>query len=478
MSYVHGIIFSGFTITRFTAMPGAGAYRLRTYLEQHGYPIEVVDYFEHWSTEELIQIIEKLYNPNMKFIGFSVTFMLFNNSTLLNIIKKRWPTLHIVIGSPEPLRSRYVDTTAIRKNIDMLFYGHAENALLEYIKFLDGKVNTFIHETFDNGLKYVVSKDTYPYTDTNDLSIIWKKDDPVSLVKALPIELSRGCIFKCKFCSYPLIGKKSMDYIRDSDNLADEFKRNYDEFGINIYVFADDTFNDSNFKLEMVRKAIAKSGINISFSAYIRYDLLHRNQEQINILCEMGMHTAVLGIESLNERSRKIVGKGLTNDQVFYTLEKLKSTKKDLWVNNNFIVGLPGETIEDLLSTQTWVREQNFKYLDSWHFEKLWIRQKSVSLISEFEKEPEKYGYNVISNTEWECATMNSTTAQMLADDFNKERDLIARPVGFNITSLLSLGYEANDLIGKKFKDIKTLPIARKIIATYINSRLTQRKSI
>jgi radical SAM superfamily enzyme YgiQ (UPF0313 family) len=30
--------------------------------------------------------------------------------------------------------------------------------------------------------------------------------------KVLPIEIARGCIFKCKFCSYPLNGKQNLDF--------------------------------------------------------------------------------------------------------------------------------------------------------------------------------------------------------------------------------------------------------------------------
>lgn len=471
MHDVHGLIFTGFS-KKNTAMPGAGAYRLRSYLEKHDYPTEVIDYFDHWSNTEILDLIRDRMNPNLKFLGFSVTFLFVDNTDLLCKIKQQWPALRIVVGSPEPRRAHYVDNAAMSSNIDVIFYGHAENALLGYLRFLDGKQPDFTLRHFDNGLAYVISEEDAPYTDTDDLSIMWKKDDPSSYVSALPIEISRGCMFKCKFCSYPLIGKKKMDYIRNADSLADEFKRNHDDYGISSYLFADDTFNDTNFKLEVVKKAIARSGVNVTFSAYIRYDVLHRHQEQINTLCEMGMHTAVLGIESLNEQARKSIGKGLTNDELFYTLEKLKSAKKDLWVNNNFIIGLPGETAEDVIKTNEWLNTQDYKYLDGWHWERLFIGN-SVYLRSEFQRESEKYGYTQIENyTHWTSAIMDSRAAEKLAAEFNLQRDQIARPLGFNITNLLSLGFKLESLVGKRAKDISYGSRVDDIIARYKRDRL------
>jgi len=472
MHDVHGLIFTGFS-KKNTAMPGAGAYRLRTYLEKHGYPTEVIDYFDHWSTDEILRLIKDRMNPNMKFIGFSVTFLLINDTMLLQTIKETWPTLRIIIGSPEPWRSVYVDNIAMLNKIDVIFYGHAENALLGWLRFIDGKQDDFSMHRFDNGTAYVISEEDAPYTNTDDLSIIWKKDDPSAYVSALPIEISRGCMFKCKFCSYPLIGKKKLDYIRNADNLADEFKRNHDNYGITSYLFADDTFNDSNHKLEIVKKAIARSGVNITFSAYIRYDVLHRHQEQIEMLCEMGIHTAVLGIESLNEQARKSIGKGLSNDELFYTLEKLKSAKKDLWVNNNFIIGLPGETVADVIKTNEWLVSQDYKYLDGWHWERLYIGN-NIYLRSEFQRESEKHGYTQTADyTHWTSAVMDSHTAEKLAIDFNAQRDEIARPLGFNITNLLSLGFEIESLIGKKSKDIKYSNRVTAAISQYKQARLT-----
>jgi radical SAM superfamily enzyme YgiQ (UPF0313 family) len=467
MHSVHGLIFTGFTQKR-TAMPSAGAYRLRTHLEKHSYPIEVVDYFDRWSADEILDLIKDRINPNFKFIGFSLTFLLITDTNLLQTIKQLWPNVRIIIGSQEPPRG----PDELLTNVDVIFYGHAENALLAYLRFLEGKQPDFQFRRFDNGTAYVISDKDAPYTNTGDLSITWKKGDPASYISALPIEISRGCIFKCKFCSYPLLGKKKMDYIRDVDNLADEFKRNHDDFGIKSYLFADDTFNDSNYKLEMVKKAIARSGVNINFSAYIRYDVLHRHQEQINTLCEMGLHTAVLGIETFNEQARKSIGKGLTNDEVFYILEKLKSTKKDLWVNNGFIIGLPGETIADVTRTNEWLLAQNYKYLDGWNWERLYIGN-NLYLMSEFQRESAKYGYTPTDNyNHWTSGIMDSHIAQNLANEFNKQKEHIVMSNAFSITNMLSLGFEIESLVGKLVSDIDFGSKADNLVDQYKRDRL------
>ena len=70
MTDTHGIVFTGMERTRTISRP-AGAARLRTFLDQHGYNIEVVDYFGNFTEEELEAMSLSELNNILKLADFA-----------------------------------------------------------------------------------------------------------------------------------------------------------------------------------------------------------------------------------------------------------------------------------------------------------------------------------------------------------------------------------------------------------------------
>lgn len=58
--------------------------------------------------------------------------------------------------------------------------------------------------------------------DTEACDHVWHPRDCVQPGEALPLEMARGCIFKCKFCRYPFIGKSKNDFSRRIELVRDE----------------------------------------------------------------------------------------------------------------------------------------------------------------------------------------------------------------------------------------------------------------
>jgi radical SAM superfamily enzyme YgiQ (UPF0313 family) len=49
----------------------------------------------------------------------------------------------------------------------------------------------------------------------------WLPTDVVNQ-QVLPLEVARGCIFRCKFCAYPMNGKQQLDFVRSESQLMYE----------------------------------------------------------------------------------------------------------------------------------------------------------------------------------------------------------------------------------------------------------------
>jgi radical SAM superfamily enzyme YgiQ (UPF0313 family) len=479
MTEKHGIVFTGMEKTRTISRP-AGAARLRTFLEPHGYNIEVVDYFGNFTEQEIEIICDRFIGPKTLFVGISITFIYAFDKInfLFNHIKQKYPHIKTLIGGNETP----IDGVDLLK-VDRVFWGYAEEAVLHYIKFLTRK-------RLDD-LKWVPYKGTLAINaemiyknDDSDLSIKWIESD---LIKNnfLPIEISRGCIFRCRFCAFPLLGKKKNDYIRHVDNLSAELRRNYELFGVNNYWFNDDTFNDNVVKLDYVAEAIAKSGVKITYTAFLRADLIERFPETIPMLADTGLVAATFGLETFHTEAKKAIGKGLDNERQFEAIRKLKKYKPT-YTYTGMICGLPGEPLSSVYNSQKILEEQNFEVFDNWDWWPLVIRKNSVSRLSEFEKEYDKWGYTEMLPDEykpskydddlrynnddsnlmmWKNKYLNYFSARTVATFLNRDTERLRISAGksiygnadkgvsinHDVYELVGFGVDVKDIISGKF---------------------------
>lgn len=436
-----------------TITPPAGAYRMRTYLEDHGYSTLVVNFVHLWSDDEILAILSK--QTDLLVIGVSTTFYEIEER-LLPMIKRNFPAIPLVLGGPDPRPERQAGIEVV----DRIFYGGSEVAFVAYLDHLTGKRDEDLPWSIhpDTQTPYIIADKTLPYTNTVDLHITWKPEDHLHGI-ALPIEISRGCIFRCSFCAFPLVGKKKLDYIRSADSLADEFRRNYEMFGTTVYSFMDDTFNDTTTKLELVQQAIKQAGVKLQFCCYLRADLLAAFPEQMDLLLEMGLISGVLGIESMNEAARKAIGKGFSNEKLLRTLEtfKDKSPNRQLRLASGFIIGLPGETLDSIMETHRWLNEQSGRYLDFWNWAPLFIPRKNMWLNSEFSRNAERYGYKFRDDTiRWYTNIMTYKTAEKLSIALNLDRHDI-RPAEFTLNEYLSYGFSLEELCTTSYDKFNTI---------------------
>lgn len=448
----HGIIFTGMDSEYSLGRP-MGAYRLRTYLKSEGYDIEVIDYFSKFSYREIKKLCHKFVKDETLFIGVSTTFFYETDKInfLFKILKRDFPHVKRIIGGTET-DLEGLDTSLV----DKFLWGYAENAMKHYLDFISGKNNEDLKWVPYKGTLAINAEQAYK-VESEDLSVEWYKDDYL-IVNALPIETSRGCIFRCRFCQFPLLGKKKNDYIRNEDMLADEFRKNYEQWGITNYTFSDDTFNDNIYKIEMMANAIVKSGVKITYSCFLRADLLHSFPEMNPMLMSTGLVGAHFGLETLNETAKKAIGKGMNNEQQFEAIRQMKALGP-VYTFTGMIIGLPGESIESVLESQKWFIEQNNEVFDDWQWWPLGIRKSHMTRRSEFDINYKKWGYTIDEDpshdrSDWKNEFMDLETARELAHKLNKEtmkykqlKPLYGSVGMWHAAELVGLGVPIEDVI-------------------------------
>lgn len=396
------------------SMRSLGPYRLASEVRLQGLTCQVVKNMITFSFAELENVCKKFINSDTLIVGFSTTFWSYSNELILqrlsHIIKNSKdinPKVKILLGGGAAL-----DILEYRNlDIDAVITGYAEHTFSQYLKYLTNRQSLPMPSRFVGKTKIYDYQKEQDLFDFGNSQTVYQSSDLLSNNESLMLEVSRGCIFKCKFCAFPLNGKKKFDYIKNPDLIRDELIRNYNTWKIDTYVISDDTFNDSDEKIKELHKIFTSLPFTIKFSCYLRLDLLNANRHHIDLLLEMGLKGAFFGIETFHERAARTIGKGMIPSVAKKFLYDLKDIywKDQVKIQIGLIAGLPYETMESYEDTISWIKNESLCLVDRITISPLTLSNpnRKNNWKSPFQEQSEKYHYQWPNNAtfDWENST-------------------------------------------------------------------------
>ena len=377
-----------------------GAYRIAHYLRQTmGIDVEVIDRLPAWRSNLLVELIDSRISQNqIKWIGFSITWLSRYETykSIISFIRLKYPELKIILGGQD----------IYYKDLDADYYinGYGELAVVEALNhaFSNGKIKGI---PLKNGwlINAIHMYPAYPpETVGGSYSIEYEDRDFILPSDVLTIELERGCKFKCKYCSYPILGVKG-DTSRTEEDMYRELQSNYDKWGVTNYAIADETINSNEEKLIKFSSAVKRLSFKPNFTGFVRLDLLYNNIRDRELLLESRIWGQYYGVETFNHESGKLIGKGLhpdKNKQTALEMREMFNKELGLYVSTmSMITGLPRESYESLDNTVKWFKEN---WMDQhWVFYPLTIHKKiseqdGAIKLSAMGEDLSKYGYKEI----------------------------------------------------------------------------------
>lgn len=170
---------------------------------------------------------------------------------------------------------------------------------------------------------------------------------------ATNLRTSRGCTNACLFCAGHLVGGLGVRF-HSVDFVVDRMRLVIERFGVRGIHFEDDTLGADPDRLVKICEAIRRRGLEkrVCWDGCLRVD-----QADTELLAEMkasGCIQIEYGFESASDRSLAAIGKKTTAAMNRRAVEMTRHA--GLRIYANVMIGLPGETAEDLRATCDFLR--------------------------------------------------------------------------------------------------------------------------
>ena len=260
----------------------------------------------------------------------------------------------------------------VEKNIDAVCIGEGEEAIIEFCAALANKSDAPIIDNMwikrDNeiikgrkGTLFSFEKNEFiePNYEIFEEARFYR---PMSgkVYRMLPLEISRGCIYKCSYCSAPGLKEYFKDVgqwmrYKNMSAIQKEIEHCIEKYNVEYFYIVSETF------LAMPKRRFDEfvemySQFKIPFWCNTRPETI--TEENIKKLESIGCHRMSIGIEHGNEEFRTtMLKRKVSNKRIIETCKIMENSCIQFSVNN--IIGFPEETRDLIFDTIEINREFN-----------------------------------------------------------------------------------------------------------------------
>lgn len=330
--------------------PPLGPMFVAAYLKQKtDHEIKIIDCQVLRLNEEQIKAAIREYKPDVVGVCAWTDFW-YDAWRCIQLAKEVDPSIHVTVGGPHV--GIYSKVTLEHSGCDSVIVGDGEipffwlvNALsngykpdqLPGLHFKEHGVKPGEGEFYIHG-----DLDSLPHPDRTMLpyqsyhSVVAKNDYVTTMIT------SRGCPYKCTFCKLSfqkVLSRSAADVIAEMKEIA--------ALGIKEIEVYDDTFTWSKKRLIDICKGIVEEGLEFDWA--IRDRVSSPTPETMEWLAKAGCKRIHFGIESGSNKTLKTIKKSIDTDQAIEAVALAK--KHGIQVLTYFMLGLPGETVEDMRET-------------------------------------------------------------------------------------------------------------------------------
>ncbi|MBL7226315.1 MAG: radical SAM protein [Desulfobacteraceae bacterium] len=242
----------------------------------------------------------------------------------------------------------------------------------------------------------------------DQMAISWDQIPGEYLRSTLPLNSSRGCFYRCRFCTYhwlfPEVHYKSIEVLKQ------ELKK-IEALGLIKHVrFTDDNFTANRARIKAVLKMMITEKFGFTWSSFARASAL--TPDLVELMKRSGCEFVDLGLESGSQTILDNMDKRLKKEQSVEAIRMLNDY--GIISRGSFIIGYPGETSDTFSETIDFINESGLPYYHPYLF-----YYTGNTLVH---REREDLGLKGLGLA-WRHDTMDSVEASLLMSDMLERID-------------------------------------------------------
>ncbi len=330
--------------------PPLGLASILSALKQKGFNADLLDMqAEKFELTDLELFLVK-HNPG--YVGISAMTTTYPAAKeIARLVKLKLPACRIILGGIHP--TIMPEETIMESCFDYIVCGEAEESLIKLLtnnspEGIDGigyKENS--RYIIPNKTPHVHDLNLYPMPDYSSFPVeeYVKYNQSLRSLKAISMIVSRGCPYPCSFCAVNQTMGHNIRFL-NHEKVVSEMQMLQNKYALEGIWFKDSIFNMNKRWVNNFCEEILNRNLQIKWQINTRVDLI--DETQLENMVEAGLSQIDIGIESGSLESLKTLKKNITVDQIE---PAVNLAKKHVKVSGFFMIGIPGETEEDIIKT-------------------------------------------------------------------------------------------------------------------------------
>ncbi len=312
---------------------------------------------------------------------------------IIEIIRKYYKSAYIAIGGYHA--SLYPEYFLNDTGADFVICGEGETASLELVRAIENgnnlqSVTGLVYRDNSKIIKNpVLSKPDITLLPYPSRELLLERDFKVYRKTFISLIASRGCPNNCSFCTGKIIwgsGRRE----RIAEDVMNEIALCVGKYGAEIINFEDDNLFPTKKRahefLELIIREREKNGIYPELTAMNGISLEKMDDDIIVLMKRAGFNELNISLVSHSEDIQK-------NERRPFSSEKFKNTaesarRQGMNVRGYFILGLPGQSIEEINETISFLKSIDVKVFPSVFYniysqKEEWKMQRSSAFYNE-----------------------------------------------------------------------------------------------
>lgn len=345
-------------------LPPLGLTYIAAALEKQGFEVKIFDNYLLGKPIDHIKVLVKKLNPEITGISCnSVTYK--NCIQIARAVKEAVPESKVVVGGPHPT---YMPESMLNcEEVDFAVMGEGELAIVELAKhFIDEENSNFAKipsiayrrngKIVKNPPRFVDDLDWIPLP-ARHLIPLSKYDRRIEFLNVEPVDtmnVIRGCPFSCKFCETKTIWGSNPRTFSPS-RVVEEMEHLINNYGSRGVYFVGDNFTINKGWTKELCNLVIRHKLDVEWVCDTRVDLVSR--DLLRIMKGAGCRTIWFGVESGSPRILRKLSKGITLQQATQAFRLCR--EEGIRIACSFMLGIPGETFEDMNATLKFAMKLN-----------------------------------------------------------------------------------------------------------------------